>query len=257
METTRIARLEVNNLRFSYENGINIIKDVSISLFPGNVYVLLGKMASGKSTFLRLLARLIKPNLGRILIDGNDIWNMEEREFRKKLAMSFQYPDKSIFATTVYDEIVFALRMLYDDKYLDFQSMVKNALDIAGLPTTFLERNPHHLSGGEKRKVALAASIVHRPNIMLLDEPTAGLDSTSSDHILDFISNYAREGNLVIFTTHNLEEVEIANGVLVMKEGEIFPVYKTAVMDKGIVKYDLIPPDIVLYEVWGKYHGYE
>ena len=257
METTRIARLEVNKLSFSYDNGISIIKDVSLSLFSGNVYVLLGRMGSGKSTFFKLLARLLKPDCGQILINGIDIWDMEEREFRKKLVMSFQYPDKSIFATTVYDEIVFALRMLYGDQYIDFQSMVKNALDIVGLPTTFLERNPHHLSGGEKRKVALAASIVHRPNIMLLDEPTAGLDSTSSDHILDFISNYAKEGNLVIFTTHNLEEVEVANGVLVMKEGEIFPIDKTAVMDREIVKYDLIPPDVVLYEVWGKYHGYE
>ena len=257
METTGVARLEVKNLRFSYESGISVIKDVSLSLFSGNVYVLLGRMGSGKSTFFKLLARLLKPNYGQILIDGNDIWDMEEREFRKKVVMSFQYPDKSIFANTVYDEIVFSLRMLYDDKYFDFQSMVKNALDIVGLPATFLGRNPHHLSGGEKRKVALAASIVHRPNVMLLDEPTAGLDSTSADHILNFISNYAREGNLVVFTTHNLEELEIVDSVLVMRDGEIFSIDKATVMNREIVKYDLIPPDIVLYEMWGKYYGYE
>lgn len=255
METAGNTLVEVNGLSFGYEKNMIVLSDISLSLERGKVYALLGAMASGKSTLLKLLARLAKPLSGQIILEGKDVWQISERQFRRCVSIAFQYPDRSIFATTVYDEVVFALKMLYPEKKHMFDSLVKGALLAVGLDESFLKRNPHMLSGGEKRKVSLAATIVHRPQLLLLDEPTAGLDGISAESILSFVADYAKSDNTVLFTTHNLEDISIADEVIILYDGKVHYIDKNRVDYMVLVSYGILPPDYVLYEYWGKYHG--
>lgn len=256
METIGTYIVEVDNVSFGYDRHSLVVSRLSFGLQPGRVYAFLGAMASGKSTVLKLLARLLKPQSGNIRLMGTDIWNMKEIIFRRQVSMAFQYPDKSIFATTVYEEIVFALKMLYPDKKPYYNDWVEKALTTVGLDSYFLERNPHMLSGGEKRKVSLASAIVHKPQVLLLDEPTAGLDGRSTEAVLRFIREYAQESRVVLFTTHNLEDIDVADVIMVLHEGRIYYIDKEHVDYTAFVSYGILPPDFILYERWGKYHGY-
>jgi len=256
VEATGTYIVEVDNVSFGYERHRSVVSHLSFGLQPGRVYSLLGAMASGKSTVLKLLTRLLKPNSGDIRLMGIGIWDMKEVSFRRQVSIAFQYPDRSIFATTVYDEIAFALKMLYPEKKPYYSAMVEKALMSVGLNTSFLKRNPHMLSGGEKRKVSLAAAIVHEPQVLLLDEPTAGLDGRSTEAVLRFIREYAQENRVVLFTTHNLEDIDIADVVMVLHEGRIHYLDKNQIDYMDFVSYGILPPDFILYERWGKYHGY-
>ncbi len=255
METTIINTLKLKDISFGYEKKRLIIDNLSYEFVGGKVYALLGAMASGKSTLLKLIARLLKPMSGKIVFNDIDIDSMTEIQLRKQVGIAFQYPDRSIFALSVFEEIAFALKMLYPEKKDEFRDRVIKAMAIVGLDESFIERNPHFLSGGEKRKVSLAASLVHEPSVLLLDEPTAGLDGISAKQILSFFSSYAQKGKIVLFTTHHLEDTCYADETLIMFEGKLHQVEPTDV--QTMLKFGLMPPEYVLYHRWGRFYGFE
>ncbi len=255
METTGNVRLICKDVSYSYDGRTYAVRDVNLTLDGGKVYTLVGAMASGKTTLLKILARLFRPSSGRVYINGTSIFDMKENVFRKQVGYSFQYPDRAIFATSVYEEIAFALKMMFPEKKNEFKKLVKIALKKVGLDESFMNRNPHFLSGGEKRRISLASVIVYRPRILFLDEPTAALDSYSRQKVLSFIKDYALDNNIVLFTTHDLSELSVADEIFVMKNGTLFNISETDLSQ--LVQFGLLPTEEMLYMKWGKYHGYE
>ncbi len=255
METTGNVRLRCENVSYSYDGHTYAVKNININLVRGKVYALVGAMASGKTTLMKIMARLLRPSRGAVYLGDASIFDMKEKEFRRQVGFSFQYPDRGIFAMTVYEEVVFSLKMMFPEKKNEFKNLVKVALRKVGLNEAFMERNPHFLSGGEKRRVALASVVVYNPSVLLLDEPTAALDSYSRNKILNFLREYAAQGNIVVFTTHSLSETNIADNILVMKDGSIFPVSGDMNFAQW-VDLGLLPTEEMLYMKWGRYHGY-
>ena len=256
METTGNVRLRCKNVSYSYDGHTYVVRDVNLTLVKGKVYALVGAMASGKTTLMKIMARLLRPSSGMVYLGGVSIFDMKEKEFRRQLGFSFQYPDRSIFAMTVYEEVVFSLKMMFPERKGEFRNLVENALYKVGLDVTFMDQNPHFLSGGEKRRVALASVVVYNPQVLLLDEPTAALDSYSRKKILSFVREYASEGNIVVFTTHSLSELDIADEIWAMKNGFLLPVSGDMDFDQW-VDLGLLPTEEMLYMKWGKYYGYE
>ena len=206
------------------------VKDVSFEIQSGDFIGLIGHTGSGKSTLVQMLNGLIKPTSGKVFIDGTDIWaNPKEiRKFRFKVGLVFQYPEYQLFEETVEKDIAFGPsnmglseqeikeRVLYDAKFV-------------GLSYDLLKKSPFDLSGGEKRRAAIAGVIAMDPDVLILDEPTAGLDPVGRNVLLSQISQYQKtRKNTVILVSHSMEDVaRVTNKVLVMNKGELAMFDKT------------------------------
>lgn len=220
--------IEVKNLSFTY--GINTpfekkaVDDVSLSVNEGEVIGLIGHTGSGKSTFVQMLNGLIKPTSGQVFLEGNDIWEKpkEIRKIRFKVGMVFQYPEYQLFDETVYKDISFGPRNkgLNDD---EIDKTVRKSADFVGLAEKHLKKSPFDLSGGEKRRAAIAGVIAMDPDVLVLDEPTAGLDPKGRELLLAQIMQYHKNRkNTIFFVSHSMEDISrIADRVMVMNKGQL------------------------------------
>lgn len=220
--------IEVKNLSFTYAIGtpfeINAVDDVSLSINEGEVIGLIGHTGSGKSTFVQMLNGLIKPTSGQVLLEGKDIWEKpkEIRKIRFKVGMVFQYPEYQLFDETVYKDISFGPR----NKGLsenEIDETVRKAAKFVGLSDKLLNKSPFDLSGGEKRRAAIAGVIAMDPDVLVLDEPTAGLDPKGREVLLAQIMGYHKERkNTIFFVSHSMEDISrIADRVMVMNKGRL------------------------------------
>lgn len=220
--------IEVKNLSFTYAIGtpfeINAVDDVSLSINEGEVIGLIGHTGSGKSTFVQMLNGLIKPTSGQVLLEGKDIWekSKEIRKIRFKVGMVFQYPEYQLFDETVYKDISFGPR----NKGLsenEIDETVRKAAKFVGLSDKLLNKSPFDLSGGEKRRAAIAGVIAMDPDVLVLDEPTAGLDPKGREVLLAQIMGYHKEReNTIFFVSHSMEDISrIADRVMVMNKGRL------------------------------------
>ncbi|MBR1732058.1 MAG: energy-coupling factor transporter ATPase [Ruminococcus sp.] len=220
--------IEAKNLSFTYGIGTpfekQAVNDVSVSVNEGEVIGLIGHTGSGKSTFVQMLNGLIKPTSGQVLLEGEDIWEKpkEIRKIRFKVGMVFQYPEYQLFDETVYKDISFGPR----NKGLSEQEIdttVRKAADFVGLSDKLLEKSPFDLSGGEKRRAAIAGVIAMDPDVLVLVEPTAGLDPKGRDLLLAQIMQYHKQRNNTIFiVSHSMEDISrIADRVMVMNNGQL------------------------------------
>lgn len=220
--------IEVKNLSFTYAIGtpfeINAVDDVSLSINEGEVIGLIGHTGSGKSTFVQMLNGLIKPTSGQVLLEGKDIWEKpkEIRKIRFKVGMVFQYPEYQLFDETVYKDISFGPR----NKELsenETDETVRKAAKFVGLSDKLLNKSPFDLSGGEKRRAAIAGVIAMDPDVLVLDEPTAGLDPKGREVLLAQIMGYHKERkNTIFFVSHSMEDISrIADRVMVMNKGRL------------------------------------
>lgn len=217
------AVLELDDVHFAYEGGIPGLSGVSLSVHPGERVVVLGANGCGKSTLLKLLGGLIFPQMGayrafgRRITDpllGQDPFGMF---FRKEIGILFQNPDAQLFNPTVEDEIAFGPLQM-NDPPAEVHSKVTDAIDRFGI-RGLVGRPPFALSGGEKKKVAIASVLVMDPQVLLLDEPTAGLDPRSSRALVDLIIEMESRGKTVVTATHDLHIVsDIARRVIVFGE---------------------------------------
>ncbi|MDI3312324.1 MAG: ABC transporter ATP-binding protein [Thermoanaerobacterium sp.] len=211
---------ELRNVSYSYIKSQPALVDANFSVYRGESLIILGANGSGKSTLLKLMDGLIKPDSGDILAFGKSILNMKsdhEYQFRRKVGYLFQDSDVQLFNTCVFDEIAFApLQMgLNPDKV---KSMVEKTLESFGI-AKLQDRPPHRLSGGEKKKVALASIMVINPDVLLLDEPTNGLDPRSRKWLYKMLSNLKNEGKTLVISTHDLDLARsIADRIVVMNE---------------------------------------
>ena len=220
--------LSVQHISHIYSAGTPFeraaIKDISLSLQEGEFVGLIGHTGSGKSTLVQHLNGLLKPTSGRVLVDGQDIHASKEatRAARFKVGLVFQYPEYQLFEETVYKDIAFGPRnMKLDEAEIDRR--VRAAAAQVGLSEDLLEVSPFDLSGGQKRRVAIAGVFAMEPRLLVLDEPMAGLDPVGREEIIRCIVNYRETtGATILFVTHSMEDAaRIADRLIVLNQGEI------------------------------------
>ena len=221
--------IRTENLTYTYSQGTpfekTAVKDVNIEIEEGELVGIIGHTGSGKSTLIQHLNGLIKPTSGKIFIDGVDIHdkNIKLRDVRFKVGLVFQYPEYQIFEETVYKDIAFGpTNMGLDEGEID--KRVRETAKLVGIDDSLLNKSPFELSGGQKRRVAIAGVMAMRPKVLILDEPTAGLDPRGREMILGQIKHYHEEtGSAVLLVSHSMEDVaRFAQKILVMNKGEVF-----------------------------------
>ena len=220
--------LEVKNLSHIYSAGTPFehaaLQNVSFAVERGEFIGIIGHTGSGKSTLMQHMNGLLKPTSGSILLDGKDIWSDKKttRQTRFRVGLVFQYPEYQLFEETVYKDIAFGPKnMGLDEKEIDRR--VREAADIVGLTDAQLEVSPFDLSGGQKRRVAIAGVIAMEPEVLILDEPTAGLDPEGREEILGNIDKYRETKNATIMmVSHSMTDVaRLADRLLVMNASKL------------------------------------
>ena len=221
--------IEIKNLNYIYSAGMSnqrqALFDINLEIPTGDLVAIIGHTGSGKSTLIQHLNALITPTSGSVLIDDVDIFDKKTKktEIRKKVGLVFQYPEYQLFEETVYSDIAFGPKNLGLDKD-EIDRRVKSACAIVGLKEKYMQNSPFELSGGQKRRVAIAGIIAMEPNVLVLDEPVAGLDPHGRDGILSMIENLheKRPEMTIIFVSHSMEDVaKIAKHVIVMNHGKV------------------------------------
>ena len=222
------AIIETRHLSYVYGQGMpdatKALDDVSFSVEEGDFVGIIGSTGSGKSTLITHFNGLLRPTEGQVLVDGRDLWEdpSKIREFRFLVGLVFQYPEYQLFEETVYKDIAFGPRNmgLSED---EIDRRVRRAAEFCGLDKDLLERSPFELSGGQKRRVAVAGVLAMEPRVLVLDEPAAGLDPEGRDMILSQVKAYHKQtGTTVILVSHSMEDIaKYANRVLVMDQKKI------------------------------------
>jgi energy-coupling factor transport system ATP-binding protein len=201
------------------------VDDVSLSIEKGALVGVIGHTGSGKSTIIQHLNGLLRPTSGKVFINGRDIWAEPKkiRAVRFEVGLVFQYPEYQLFEETVSKDIAFGPSNMGLSP-AEIADRVREAAAFAGLPEEVMEKSPFELSGGQKRRVAIAGVLAMRPDILILDEPTAGLDPNGREQILGEISDYHQAtGSTVLLVSHSMEDIaRFADRVLVVSDGKLF-----------------------------------
>lgn len=233
--------LELKNLSYVYGTGTpfekTAVNNLSLSIEKGEFIGIMGHTGSGKSTLVQMLNGLMKPTSGQVLLDGEDIWaNPKDiRKIRFKVGMVFQYPEYQLFEETVAKDIAFGPTNM-GKSGAELEKAVNDAARFTGLKDELLEKSPFDLSGGEKRRAAIAGVIAMNPEVLVLDEPTAGLDPMGRDVLLSQIVQYHKERkNTVILVSHSMEDIaRVADKIIVMNKSNLVMFDKTKeVFSKG------------------------
>ena len=220
--------ITVEELRHTYSAGTpfekTAIEDISLEIPHGQFVGILGHTGSGKSTFIQHLNALLQPTSGRVLLDGEDI-NRDKKsrhDVKWKVGLVFQYPEYQLFEETVFADIAFGPKNMGLSKE-EIDERVREAAGFVGVDEKLFERSPLELSGGQKRRVAIAGVIAMRPGVLILDEPTAGLDPSGSRKIMDNIRRYREQsGATVIIVSHNMDDAaRLTERLIVFDHGHI------------------------------------
>lgn len=221
--------IQVKNITHIYSEGLPYesvaVRDVSFDIPDGQFTGIIGPTGSGKSTLLQHLNGLLKPKTGSIIIDGTDITDDKAilKDIRRKVGLVFQYPEYQLFEETVLKDVCFGPNNLGLDEN-ETVERAREAIGLVGLDyNEICDRSPFELSGGQKRRVAIAGVIAMKPKVLVLDEPTAGLDPKAHRDILDMISSvHEHENNITILVSHNMNDIaQLADRVLVMDKGSM------------------------------------
>lgn len=259
--------LELKNLSFVYGQKTpfekRAVDNVSLSIEKGEFIGIIGHTGSGKSTLVQMLNGLIQPTEGQVLLDGEDIWQnpKEIRKVRFKVGMVFQYPEYQLFEETVYKDIAFGpTNMGKSEQEIDMA--VRKAAEFTDLKPELLQKSPFDLSGGEKRRAAIAGVIAMDPEVLVLDEPTAGLDPMGRDVLLSQIVQYHKKRkNTVLLVSHSMEDIaRVADRIIVMNESHLVMFDKTReVFSHGreLEKIGLRVPQITKIMLELKEKGYD
>lgn len=224
-----MAVIKTENLTYTYSIGTpfekTAVDNVNLDIEEGEFVGIIGHTGSGKSTLIQHLNGLVKPTSGKVIIDGEDIWSKDVkiRDIRFKVGLVFQYPEYQIFEETVYKDIAFGPKnMGLPDEEIDRR--IKETAELVGLHKENLDKSPFELSGGQKRRVAIAGVMAMEPKVLILDEPTAGLDPKGRDKILGQIKEYHRQKkSTVLLVSHSMEDVaKFADKILVMNMAKVF-----------------------------------
>lgn len=221
--------IKAENVCYVYQIGMpferQALKNINLEIDDGSLVAIIGHTGSGKSTLIQHFNALVKPTSGKIEIDGINVTSKDAdlKLVRRKVGIVFQYPEHQLFEETVYKDIAFGPKnMGLSDEEIDRR--VRESAKMLGIKEKHLEKSPFDLSGGQKRRVAIAGVLAMRPSVLILDEPTAGLDPKGRDDILEIIKKLheKNEKMIIIFVSHSMEDVaKTAEKVIVMNEGHV------------------------------------
>ena len=232
----------LDKVNYCYSEGtayqIQALKDINLEILDGQFIGIIGHTGSGKSTLTQLLNGILKATSGNIYVDGKDIYDEDYnmRDLRNKVGLVFQYPDHQLFETTNFEDVCFGPKNQgLDRKEIELRAF--EALRNVGFPEELYYQPPFDLSGGQKRRVAIAGVLAMKPDVLILDEPTAGLDPAGRDEILGLVARMHKElGITIILVSHSMEDVaKYVDRLIVMNQGEVmydgapkevFPHYK-------------------------------
>ncbi len=249
-----MAVLKIENLSYTYNQGLpgqtKALDNINLEIEEGTFVGVIGHTGCGKSTLISHLNGLTKPQEGAIYLDGKNIWTEygNIRDVRFNVGLVFQYPEYQLFEETIYKDIAFGPKnMGLSDEEVD--KRVKMAAEFVGIPEYALEGSPFDLSGGQKRRVAIAGIIAMQPKVLVLDERCAGLDPEGREQILSQVKNYhLQTGGTVILVSHSMEDIaNYADKVLVMEQGKVYNYANTDVIfqdAENLSKMGLGIPDI-------------
>ncbi len=220
--------IEAVNLTHYYSKGtvqqVAAINNVNLKINKGELVGIIGHTGSGKSTLISHFNGLLKPDSGKIIVDGVDIWKDKEtlRNSRFKVGLCFQYPEYQLFEETVYKDIAFGPKNMKLSE-AEIKERVLRAAAFTGVKPEHLDKSPFDLSGGEKRRVAIAGVMSMEPQVLIFDEPAAGLDPRGRKSLIELIKEYRRQtGSTVIIVSHSMEDIaETADRVIVMNKSEV------------------------------------
>jgi len=213
--------IEITDITFVYPDGNKALDRLNLSIGAGERVAIMGPNGAGKSTLFQMLNGLLRPTAGKVVVDGLPVVHENLRTVRRKVGMVFQDSDDQLFNNTVYREVAYGLanmKMPMDE----LDATVKWALDVVGM-RDFIDKTPFNLSGGEKKRIALASVLSMKPQILVLDEPTSALDPNTSSKLVALLAKLNRElGITLVFATHEVDLVpQLANRVVLMEHGTI------------------------------------
>jgi energy-coupling factor transport system ATP-binding protein len=252
----RTIAIEVKNLSYTYSRGLpyekEAIKNINLIVYEGEAVGILGHTGSGKSTLIQHLNGILLPQEGEVKIFGEKIINNKTflKNLRKIVGIVFQFPEDELFAETVFEDVSFGPRNLGLNEDEIKKRVIESIKDV-GLDESYLNRSPFSLSGGEKRRVAIACILSMSPKILVLDEPTSGLDPIGREEILSLIKKLKNEKKVtIIMISHSMEDiVQFADRIYILNNGKIVIEGKTEDIFKNkeiLEKYDLSVPDLFL-----------
>lgn len=221
--------IEIKNLTHIYSPNTpfeqRALDSVNLTIYQGETLGIIGRTGSGKSTLIQHLNGLVRPTSGQILFEGQDIWSSKEltHTIRFQVGLVFQYPEYQLFEETVAKDVAFGPKNLgLSEQEID--ERVREALELVGLDYEQIkERSPFELSGGQKRRVAIAGVVAMRPEVLILDEPTAGLDPKAHHDVLDMVQEvHRRTGNIIILVSHNMADIaKVSDKIIVIDSGHL------------------------------------
>ncbi len=218
--------ITAENLSYIYMQGTPFekaaLENINLEIGDGEFVGIIGHTGSGKSTLIQHFNGLLKPTSGKVLINGIDTAGKGLKELRRHVGIVFQYPEHQLFEETVYKDIAFGLRKQNLSEE-DAKKEIYSVIEAVGLSSELLEKSPFELSGGQKRRVAIAGVLAMKPSILILDEPTAGLDPKGRDEVFGFITDiHEKMGMTVILVSHSMEDIaRLVDRVIVMNHGHL------------------------------------
>ena len=214
------------NVSYSYDGINNAVDNISVCLDSNLIHGIIGTIGSGKSTMLELMNGIMKPTSGKVLIGKYDLSNedgsFDFNKFRYDVGLVYQFPEKQFFCNTVGEEVAFAEK-IFKTKNASIRKKVIDILKIVGLDESYISRNPFSLNGGEKRRVAIASVLISNPKVLILDEPTIGLDDKSKKRLMKLLKNLkVRYNKTIVIVTHDVDMLyEIVDNIVVLDKGKI------------------------------------
>lgn len=218
--------IELQDVEYSYVNGndsYHALQDVNVRIYKGQVVAVIGQTGSGKSTLLQMINKLIVPQSGRVYLYGKDVQSVKNtKTIRSRIGYVFQFPESQLFESTVLKDVMYG-PLNFGMQKDEAERAARHALELVGVPDKYEDYSPFELSGGLKKRVAMAGILAYEPDILILDEPACGLDGESREQLWDIIRILNREKNVtVILVSHDMEDVyEISERVLLMDQGKI------------------------------------
>ncbi len=237
--------IQFDHVSFGYPGGGGEVSDLSFELKKGAITAVIGANGAGKSTVSKLMRGLLKPSSGRVLLEGKDIAGMQVSQLAARIGFLFQNPDRQICKNTVQEELLFSLRFTVPDQSRH-QACCEQVMEALHLKP---EDDPMLLSRGERQRVAMATAMVHRPELLILDEPTTGLDYQECSGIMEYIRMLNGKGTTVVMVCHDMEVVlDYAQRVLVMNAGRLVASGSTTEVFRNreiLSQASLLPPQMV------------
>lgn len=221
--------IDIKKLKYVYSAGTpfehTALKCIDISINDGEFVGIIGRTGCGKTTLIQLIGGLLRPTEGTVVIDGDDIYSKsaDKKALRRKLGMVFQYPEYQLFEETVEKDIAFGPTKIGVPEE-EIQERVREAMELADIDYDFYkDKSPFELSGGQKRRVAIAGVLAMRPRILIMDEPIAGLDPIGREALMELVKKLNDAGTTIIMISHNMDNLaEYASRIIAMKDGEVF-----------------------------------